>query len=263
MEYDTETGMPDALAAGSAIQLRLLGDFTVIHDGRPVRVRQGGQRLLAFLGLQPRPVPRSRLAGALWPLRRAEQASANLRAALSRLPRPGGRLLTSSEGTQVSLAEEIEVDVRLSDAWMEELRDAAGTASSTCPEARTVPRDELLASDVLPLWDDDWVIIERERFRQARLHALERLSVVLRQSGRAEDALQAALSAVAGEPLRESAHRAVIEAHLAEGNPAEALRQYEIYRRLLRRELGLSPSDRIRQILAPLLGAPNRTGSDD
>ncbi|MGH8905014.1 MAG: AfsR/SARP family transcriptional regulator [Egibacteraceae bacterium] len=51
--------------------------------------------------------------------------------------------------------------------------------------------------------------------------------------GRYSQAIDAGLAAIAGEPLRESAHRALIRAYLAEGNPSEALRQYRIYRRLL------------------------------
>src|SRR4029077_18810447 len=53
----------------------------------------------------------------------------------------------------------------------------------------------------------------------------------------------AGLAAVAGEPLRESSHRAVIRAHLADGNVAEAVRQYRLCRRLLNDHLGLEPSD--------------------
>jgi hypothetical protein len=48
----------------------------------------------------------------------------------------------------------------------------------------------------------------------------------------------------------------VIAVHLAEGNAAEALRQYHVYRRLLALELGLPPSPSIRQLVAPLLGRP-------
>jgi DNA-binding SARP family transcriptional activator len=44
--------------------------------------------------------------------------------------------------------------------------------------------------------------------------------------------------------------------HLAEGNHAEALRQYDGYRRLLATELGLPPSAEIRRMVAPLLGRP-------
>jgi DNA-binding SARP family transcriptional activator len=55
-------------------------------------------------------------------------------------------------------------------------------------------------------------------------------------------AVEAALEAVALEPLRESAHRAVIRAHLVEGNRGEALRQLGELRRLLLEELGIQPS---------------------
>jgi DNA-binding SARP family transcriptional activator len=240
------------------LQIRLLGEFALVHHGSLVPIRACGQRLLAFLGLQRRPVPRATLAGVLWPLGTAGQASANLRAALSRLPRPGGMKLIDSRNAQVTLSNEIEVDLRTSDARIDSLRSAPEPAGAEpLVEDHRDPAYRLLDSDILPLWDDDWVLVERERYRQARLHALERLSVSLRQAGHQEEALQAALSAVAGEPLRESAHRRVIEVHLAEGNPTEALRQYEIYRRLLRDELGLRPSENIRHLVRELLGRPD------
>jgi DNA-binding SARP family transcriptional activator len=44
--------------------------------------------------------------------------------------------------------------------------------------------------------------------------------------------------------------------HLADGNSAEALRHYETYRRHLRTELGIAPSPRFRDMLAPLLSRP-------
>jgi DNA-binding SARP family transcriptional activator len=54
---------------------------------------------------------------------------------------------------------------------------------------------------------------------------------------------------VAVEPLRESAHRALIGAHLAEGNRVEALRQLARLRHLLREELGVEPSLRAVDLL--------------
>ncbi len=99
-----------------------------------------------------------------------------------------------------------------------------------------------LAGDLLPGWYDDWVIVERERIRQLRLHALEVLCENLSRSGRHAQAVDAGLSAVAEEPLRESAQRALIAAHLREGNVSEAVRQYDRYRKLLGASLGLEPS---------------------
>jgi DNA-binding SARP family transcriptional activator len=59
------------------------------------------------------------------------------------------------------------------------------------------------------------------------------------------------VAAVAAEPLRESAHSALIRLHLAEGNRSEALRQYCRYRRLLRAELGVEPTAALDQLLGP------------
>ena len=65
-------------------------------------------------------------------------------------------------------------------------------------------------------------------------------------------AVQAGLAAVAGEPLRESAHRILIEAYLAEGNVAEAIRQYASYRHTLYDELGVEPSPAMSSLMGRL-----------
>jgi DNA-binding SARP family transcriptional activator len=77
--------------------------------------------------------------------------------------------------------------------------------------------------ELLPGWYDDWVLLERERTRQRLLHALEALSREHRAAGRCAEAVEAALVAVNAEPLRESAHRELLESHLAEGNWVEAM----------------------------------------
>ena len=85
-----------------------------------------------------------------------------------------------------------------------------------------------------------------------RLHALERLCLNLSAQGQYAEATEAGLAAVASEPLRESAHRALIAAHLAEGNQGEALRQYHACCRLLRRDLDLPPSTVLDALVAHL-----------
>jgi len=102
--------------------------------------------------------------------------------------------------------------------------------------------EESLSADLLPDWSEDWVLMERERYHQLRLRALEALCRRLSAKGRFGQAVQAGLAAVSGEPLRESARRALIEAHLAERNLAAALREYEAFGQLLQSELGIGPS---------------------
>ena len=79
------------------------------------------------------------------------------------------------------------------------------------------------------------MLLDRERLRQLRLHMLEQLAVDHLDAGRHGEALQAALAAMAAEPLRETPHRLVVRIHLAEGNAFEAVHAFYVYRDLLMR----------------------------
>src|SRR5262249_38081752 len=114
------------------------------------------------------------------------------------------------------------------------------------------PRAVLLCKDLLPDWYDDWVTLDRERFRQLRMHALERLCDRLTDARRFGEAIEAGLEAARVEPLRESAHRAIMRVHIAEGNRSEALYHYQSYRKLLDDELGLEPSPEMASLIASL-----------
>jgi DNA-binding SARP family transcriptional activator len=107
----------------------------------------------------------------------------------------------------------------------------------------------LLRADLLPDWYDEWVVDERDRFRQLRLHALEGMAEHLVTIGRYGEALLAALEAAREDPLRESAQRALINVHLAEGNTGEAVRQLRRCEQLFDRELGLRPSRRLTDLV--------------
>lgn len=194
-----------------------------------------GQRVLAFLALARRALQRVYVAGVLWMDYSQEAANANLRTALWRLPRTRGRLVEAS-ASHLSLSASVDVDLHQVGAVARHV--SGGDWGYADDEAEAL----MLAGDLLPDWYEDWVILERERFRQLRLHALEALCDALVLAGRYREAIEAGLTAVAGEPLRESAHRAVIRAHLAEGNNSEGLRQYSMLRRFLHEQLGLQPS---------------------
>jgi DNA-binding SARP family transcriptional activator len=114
---------------------------------------------------------------------------------------------------------------------------------------RVTPIPPAVQADLLPGWYDDWVLLERERLRQLRLHALEAMAERLSASGRWADAVLAALAALAADPLRESAHRAVIKVHLAEGNLAEAIRQLHRCERLMIEEVGVLPSALLSELI--------------
>jgi DNA-binding SARP family transcriptional activator len=228
----------------AAVRLGLLRGFELRRDDGLVELPLSAQRVLAFLALHDRPLQRLYVAGSLWLDSSEERANASLRTALWRVGRPSCPLVQAST-THLALAPNVSVDVR-------EAKDAAQRLLTHSEAADASSSDALYrAGDLLPDWYDDWVLIEREHFRQLRLHALEQLCEELTASGRFAEAAEAGLAAVEGEVLRESAHRVLISAYLAEGNPGEALRQYRFFRGLLHEQLGLEPS----QLMADLMGA--------
>jgi DNA-binding SARP family transcriptional activator len=224
--------------------LHLLAEFQLKVDGKAIRLPHGVERIVAYLGMSRVPVNRSRLAASLWPDVADRRANGDLRSALWRLRRITG--VICDEGSLLALAPEVEVDV----TDMAQLTQTLITE----PEQPSLKRlSELVrAEDILPGWDEEWLVVERERYRVLRLRALERASEVLLAADDHAQALEAALAAVSTEPYRESAHRLVIQIHLAEGNNADAIRAYESYRALVDDELGIPPSSLMDDLVAPL-----------
>ncbi|MFE7546606.1 AfsR/SARP family transcriptional regulator [Streptomyces gardneri] len=105
---------------------------------------------------------------------------------------------------------------------------------------------------LLPQWPDEWLVLERERWDQVRLHALEGLAQRLRRDGEYLAALQTALTATQIDPIRETAQRILIEIHIAEGNTACAVKRYKEYQRLLRQELEVEPSPLMTRLVQDL-----------
>ncbi|TKJ17971.1 SARP family transcriptional regulator [Blastococcus sp. CCUG 61487] len=202
------------------------------------------QRLVAYLCLSGR-LPRPALAGHLWPDASEGHAHGSLRSALWRLQKtlPG---LVLACGDHLGLADGVRVDVHELGHWAERARDPR----SRLEDVEVPPAG--LRGELLPGWYDDWVLLERERLRQVRLHALEQVAARLAAAGRYGDALEVAYAAVRAEPLRESAHRTVVRVHLAEGNVAEALRFYDRFCAVLAEKLGVWPTDLMTQLVAPL-----------
>jgi DNA-binding SARP family transcriptional activator len=233
--------------------LSVLGGFQLRSGGAAVSLPWNAQRMLGCLVLNGNGQRRDVLAGRLWSELSQERAQANLRTAVWRIRQTLPGVVACSRDT-VWLNADMSVDYH-------EMTSLAGRLlhhSVDQDELRQVPFD-LLASDLLPGWDEEWVLIDRERHRQLRMHALEALSTQLTDIGEYGLAVDCAYAAIGIEPLCESATRTLLRACLAEGNRAEALRQYDLFRRLLAEETGLQPSRQLTDLVGALL--PGRDGS--
>jgi DNA-binding SARP family transcriptional activator len=227
----------------------LLGGPYVMLNGDRREVPEGSKRLLVFVALGTGRVDRRYAAGSLWPVGNDERAAGNLRSALWRLKCAGIDILETDK-CGLTLRSGTLVDVNILCEWAARIVDGSATQA----DLRAVNwRND--AMDLLPGWYDDWIIFERERIRQRLLHALEALSRRLVEAGRCAEAIEAAISAVGADPLRESANRALIEAHLAEGNLVEGRRAYERYRDTVRRELGVEPGRELADLVLPAFPA--------
>jgi len=230
--------------AGERIPLRIsvLRGFELRAGDAVLVVPPYVERVLAFLAVRERPQLRSTVATTLWLDSTDDRAAANLRTALWKARQTSKNCVTVT-GNYLALGPLVEVDVA------KLLRQARRLVGSSNELGESDTDTHTLLGDLLPGWDEEWIMFERERVRQLRVHALEALCQRLSSCGRHAEAIDAGLAAVAAEPLRESAQRALIQAHLAEGNVCEAKRQYQLYSRLLHDEMGLQPTYALRALV--------------
>ena len=217
----------------SPIELCVLGRFSVRCGEADVALHPQHRRVIAFLALRDRPVSRAVVAGTLWPIRSGDRAAGALRSALWHVEKRAPGLLAITR-TELAMAPAIRSD-------LDALRDAMKRVDAASPD--DLPPVGALRDDLLPDWDEEWLVFERERIRQQRLRALEQLCRRHTDAARFGQAIHAGLIAVDSEPLRESAQRVLIAAHLAEGNRFEAIRQFHSYESALMDDMGARPSD--------------------
>jgi DNA-binding SARP family transcriptional activator len=225
MSDDQRRSRPStAVPAEGPTRVTVLGSFTLTVAGSTVPLGVDARRLIAYLAVHPRPQVRPALAADLWPNVSAGRLLADAVAAID-VP---GLLVDGPDGT-LGLADDVQVD--LADA-MRLLRALPAVPATEDTDT------SLLGADILPGWTAAWIAIERERFRQLRLYAIEERSQRLTAVGRFQAAVAMAELAARTAPSRESARRVLIEAHLAQGNIAAALAEYDSYHELLRSSVG-------------------------
>src|SRR3954471_24384783 len=255
---NTRLRPPDGATGRARTQIQLLGSFGVRHDDVAVHLPMSAQRILAFLAVRSHPMLRLHVAGSLWLDSPEERGFANLRSALWRIHR-SGLVLVDPSGGALRLAAGVSVDLHEATALAHRL--IGSVPMSAGGNVEWLP----LTGEVLPDWDDDWALVEREHFRNLSLQALESLCEHLTAQGRLRQALEVGLAAFrrearrvgmapsAPEPLRESAHRLLVRISLSDGNPFDAIRQFRLYRDLVRSRLGIEPSPQMLELVHGLL----------
>lgn len=222
--------------------LSLFGGFDIAGDtAAQAALTRKARAMLAYLALQSgHSQSREKLAALLWGGNGELQARTNLRQALSVIRKAmpssnGGRFHTDGDNVVLNL-DDLDFDV----ARFEEL--ASGSAPEQFEQAISLYRGDLL--DGFSLREEpfeDWLRVERERLRAIAISALEKLVAYYFTMEDFAHCAQAATRLLVLEPLREDIHRALMRAYAAQDRFNLALKQYELCRDALQRELGLQP----------------------
>src|SRR5262245_20070864 len=226
-----------ALATTSTLSLRLFGPFEARLGESPLpRLRsQKGEWLLALLALRGETgAHRSWLAGSLWPESEESRALYYLRRELSVL-----RQALGSEGIRLIAGPGQNLRLDLAGAHCD-VR-AFDEAISLRDEASLEAAVSLYGGPLLEGCCEEWVTLERGSREQAYLAALERLAESAAARGDPSAAVRRLRSAVAIDPLRESAQRALMKALADHGDPAAAVQVYRELRLHLRSEVKSGP----------------------
>jgi DNA-binding SARP family transcriptional activator len=247
----------------SPIEIRILGPLAVARaDGSAVppeawRTRKCAD-LLRILALERgRPVRTSILVDLLWPEVDPRHGRGSLRTATSMLRKALGQDHVQRQQAGLALVSAVvdadeyhEIAVAITQAGARQ--DHHGVLLLT-EVAENIYRGDFHADA-----DDSagWAVFAREEFRRLRLNILAHATQSAMQSGRFREALDLAYTTVHIDPSSESAHRALMRAHAEMGEIGRSLRIFESYRERLADELGVDPSQSIRDLHLHLLQDP-------
>jgi predicted ATPase/DNA-binding SARP family transcriptional activator len=244
--------------ASAAIEFRVLGGVEARRNGTPVKL--GGPRQRALLALllvaEGKAVPADRLIEELWHGEPPAGAAGTLQSYVSRL-----RSALAADGAIVGTASAytLDVDDESVDAQrFERLVDEGHAALERGAARRAVERFDT----ALALWggtpfsgvDGEGALrAEADRLAEVHLRAREGRTAAKLQLGGGEELVDELESLVSENPYRERLWGHLMLALYRAGRQADALAAYRRAREVLDRELGLEPSNELKQLEGTIL----------
>jgi DNA-binding SARP family transcriptional activator/tetratricopeptide (TPR) repeat protein len=204
-------------------------------DGSGVVLSARDAALLAWLALEG-PTSRARLASLLWPDKDADAARNDLRQRLFRLRKVLGVDLVQGNAT-LGLVEGVGHD-------LEEADTVLGQTSG---------------EEIAPGEFAHWLEQQRARRRDRVRRSLVELCRMAEGAKDWDDALSHARELLALEPLSEAAHLRVIRLHYLAGERVAALLAFDGCERMLKDEVGATPSAEALALLATISAAQSST----
>jgi SARP family transcriptional regulator, regulator of embCAB operon len=251
--------MPPLEAGTTRFQLcgRLKADVNGHHVTPALRGRQG-RVLLAYLVInRGRAVSRDELVTAIWPKSPPLNPAAALRTQLSHLRSAlGQQALAGRDAVELRLPENAWIDVEAAERAIRVADSAlqAGDWKDAWIQAHIALN--IAGRPFLAGFQAPWVDEVRGELEELELRSREVISRAGVGLGGSElaGAERSARALIRAAPFRESGYLNLMQALVASGNTAEALRSYDQLRKLLSEELGTAPGQEIQALHRELLG---------
>ncbi len=217
------------------IHLYLLGSFRLEHNARRIHLpRRKVESLLAYLALNPQDHPREKLAALFWGDSSDAKARHSLRTAVATLRQHLHYEFLVANRDSIQLNPDFAL-------WVD-AREFARLSDSKSPVDHLRPAVDLYRGDLLADFYDDWILSEREHYRNLYLGALLRLTQELRSQSEYESAIELAQKALASDAINERACQHLMFCYLMVGKKDEAQKEFERCARVLLDELGAEPT---------------------
>lgn len=220
------------------------------------QTRHGFARLARARGT---PVSREELADELWPDDLPLAWDTALRAIVSKIRSAlGAAGVPGASISQVSGSYQLHLPAG---TWLDITASADAIHRAETSVARGRPEEAagwglvaraIASRPLLPGIDGPWLEQERAKQADVLLRALACLSAIWLDRGDPGLAARDAQEAIRLDPFRETSHRLLIRALLAQGDHAAAVAAFERCRRSLRDELGVEPADETAELVAGL-----------
>lgn len=236
----------------TTLRLELLGDFRLVAGGGLVTVSaKKAQALLAFLAVKPvQLVSRDKIAALLWGSFGPEQARQSLRQMLSTLRRELKGIAGDDETLLVEENDFLALDAQHVSCDVVDFESgvATGSEESLRKAIETYGGDFLEGFELDEDRYDQWVLGERDRLHRMALRAHSQLLDILTRKEAIDEAIITAQHSLRIDPLQEPVHRALMRLYAQSGDPVNALQQYDILARSLKRELGVNPDSETQKL---------------
>jgi DNA-binding SARP family transcriptional activator len=247
------------------LEIHLAGQLNVARDGVSAELdgvgRLGRVALAYLIDERRRPVSHDELAEAIWDVRLPPTWRSALRGVVARLRsvftqlgmEPDDVIVTGPGSYQLVLPTDVVVDLEVAASSFRRADEKMSAEDPAGALDQTAAVLALTERPLLPGCDGTWVAQRQDRWRGLRLSAMHHHGVALRETGAVAAAVTMSERLILLDPLRESSYVCLMDAHVAAGNRAQAIRTFARCRSTLIELLGTEPSADTQAVYRSLL----------